>query len=40
MPTSKKLKDALAKVDRSKSYTLNDGLELVRSSATPNSPKL
>ncbi|ACM21976.1 ribosomal protein L1 [Geotalea daltonii FRC-32] len=33
MPTSKKLKDALAKVDRSKSYTLNDGLELVRSSA-------
>jgi large subunit ribosomal protein L1 len=33
MPTSKKLKEALAKVDRSKSYTLNDGLELVKGSA-------
>lgn len=33
MPTSKKLKEALGKVDRSKSYTLNDGLELVRTTA-------
>ena len=32
MPTSKKLKEALAKVDRSKSYTLIDGIELVKSS--------
>ena len=33
MPTSKKFKDALAKVDRSKSYTLNDGIDLVKNSA-------
>lgn len=33
MPTSKKLKEALAKVDRNKSYTLNDGLELVTKAA-------
>jgi large subunit ribosomal protein L1 len=33
MPTSKKLKDALAKVDRSKSYTMNDGIDLVKNSA-------
>jgi large subunit ribosomal protein L1 len=33
MPTSKKFKDALAKVDRSKSYTMNDGIDLVKNSA-------
>ncbi|WP_243369614.1 50S ribosomal protein L1 [Geotalea sp. SG265] len=33
MATSKKLKEALAKVDRSKTYTLNDGLELVKGAA-------
>lgn len=33
MATSKKLKDALAKVDRSKTYTLSDGLELVKGAA-------
>lgn len=33
MPTSKKLKEALAKVDRSKSYTLKDGIELVKNTA-------
>lgn len=33
MPTSKKLKEALAKVDKSKSYTLKDGIELVKNTA-------
>ena len=33
MATTKKLKEALAKVDRSKSYPLTDGLELVKSAA-------
>jgi len=33
MATSKKLKAALAKVDRSKSYTVNDSLELVKGAA-------
>ena len=33
MSTTKKLKAALAKVDRSKSYPLTDGLELVKSAA-------
>lgn len=33
MPTSKKLKEALAKVDRSKSYTLKDGVELVKNTS-------
>jgi large subunit ribosomal protein L1 len=33
MPTSKKFKDALANVDRSKSYTMNDGIDLVKNSA-------
>ena len=33
MSTTKKLKVALAKVDRSKSYPLTDGLELVKSAA-------
>jgi len=33
MSTTKKLKEALAKVDRTKSYPLTDGLELVKSAA-------
>ena len=33
MATTKKLKEASAKVDRSKSYPLTDGLELVKSAA-------
>ncbi len=33
MSTTKKLKEARAKVDRSKSYPLTDGLELVKSAA-------
>jgi large subunit ribosomal protein L1 len=33
MSTTKKLKEASAKVDRSKSYLLTDGLELVKSAA-------
>ncbi|MBJ6725864.1 50S ribosomal protein L1 [Geomesophilobacter sediminis] len=33
MATSKKLKAALAKVDRSKNYSVNDGLELVKGAA-------
>src|SRR5512140_2381130 len=33
MATTKKLKEALAKVDRTKSYPLTDGLELVKSAA-------
>jgi large subunit ribosomal protein L1 len=33
MPTTKKLKEALAKVDRSKSYPLTAGIELVKSAS-------
>ena len=33
MSTTKKLKEALAKVDRTKTYPLNDGLELVKGAA-------
>ena len=33
MATTKKLKDALAKVDRSKTYPLTEGIELVKSAA-------
>jgi large subunit ribosomal protein L1 len=33
MATTKKLKDALAKVDRSKTYPLTEGLEIVKSAA-------
>ncbi|UFS68721.1 50S ribosomal protein L1 [Geomonas sp. RF6] len=33
MATTKKLKEALAKVDRTKSYPLTDGLELVKSAS-------
>jgi len=33
MATTKKLKEALAKVDRSKTYPLTDGLELVKSAS-------